>query len=237
MNRLADSVRCHRAARLSGMPTRSAAPPQPVTDRLRAAILRGDFHPGERLIELQLADRYQVGRAAVRSALVELDAEGLVAREENRGATVRRISVTEAIEITEARAALEGLVARRAAERATTPERAELKALVTSMSRAVRDGELLEYAELNRELHRRLREMARHAVASEMVANLRNRAAHHQYRLALVAGRPAESLPQHRAIVKAVVAGDGDAAELAMRVHLESVAEVLRRWEDLGAQA
>lgn len=218
------------------MARRVSAPPEPVIDRLRAGILRGDFHPGERLIELSLAERYHVGRATIRSAIVELHAEGLVTRAENRGATVRRISVTEAVEITEARAALEGMVARRAAERSTTEERAELRELITTMNWAVKRDKLLEYAELNRVLHRRLREIARHDVAAELVANLRNRAAHHQYRLALVTGRPAQSLLQHREIVRAVIAGDGDAAEFAMRTHLESVADVLRRWQEQGTE-
>ena len=63
------------------------------------------------------------------------------------------------------------------------------------------------------------------------MANLRNRAAHHQFRLALVPGRAAESLAQHRAIVEAVTSGDGPAAEAAMRAHLASVIDVLRQWE------
>ena len=83
-------------------------------------------------------------------------------------------------------------------------------------------------------LHRRVGEIARHAVASELVANLRNRAVLDQYRLAAVAGRADDSLRQHRAIVDAVIAGDGDAAEQAMRSHLASVASVLRHWTDLG---
>ena len=212
----------------------SSAASMTVTDRLRDDILRGTFPPGERLIELQLAERYGIGRAAIRAALADLDGEGLVTRESNRGATVRRISLIEAIEITEARAALEGLIARLAAERSTNNEKAELKSLVAAMEISVKTGELLEYAALNRSLHRRLREMARHGVAEELVANLRNRSAHHQYRLATVGGRARESLPQHRAIVKAVVAGNGVAAEAAMRAHLGSVADVLRRWEELG---
>ena len=89
-----------------------------VSDLLRNDILNGDFPPGERLIELQLTERYGVGRAAIRSAIVELSAEGLVVHETNRGAAVRRVSIEEAIEIAEARGALESLLARRAAERA-----------------------------------------------------------------------------------------------------------------------
>jgi DNA-binding GntR family transcriptional regulator len=205
-----------------------------AVDRLRKEILDGTQPPGERLVELQLAERYGVGRAAVRAALVELAAEGLVRHEANRGATVRRISVTEAIEITEARGALEALAARRAAERATRTEQAELREIVKTMGQAVAAGRLADYSELNRRLHRRVCEIARHAVAEELVANLRNRAAHHQFRLATVPGRADESLRQHRAIVKAVAAGDGDAADAAMRAHLDSVVAVLRHWDELG---
>jgi DNA-binding GntR family transcriptional regulator len=203
----------------------------PVADRLRDDILGGAFPPGERLIELQLAERYGVGRAAIRAALLELDAEGLVQREANRGATVRRISVGEAVEITEARAALEGLIARLAAERATGGEQDELRELIVRMTDAVERDDKLAYSKLNRSLHDALRRIARHRVADDLVANLRNRAAHHQFRLALVPGRAAESLTQHAAIVEAVASGDGRAAEEAMHAHLASVVEVLRHWE------
>jgi DNA-binding GntR family transcriptional regulator len=205
-----------------------------VVDRLRVDILDGSLAPGDRLIETQLAAHYAVGRAAIRSALLELDTEGLVEREENRGASVRRVSIAEAIEITEVRAALEGLIARYAAERATKLEKSELRDLLKSMEEAVKSKELAVYATLNRQLHRRLCEIGRHGVADDLVEKLRNRAASHQYRLATVAGRAEVSLPQHRAIVKAVIAGDGTQAELAMQAHLASVIEVLRHWEELG---
>lgn len=203
----------------------------PVADRLRDDILEGTFPPGDRLIELQLAERYGVGRAAIRAALAELDGEGLVQREANRGATVRRISVSEAVEITQARAALEGLIARLAAERATDADCAELRTLIAEMTEAVQQEDKLAYSKLNRSLHRTLCQIARHQVADDLVANLRNRAAHHQFRLALVPGRAAESLVQHAAIVEAVTSRDGQAAEEAMRNHLASVIDVLRQWE------
>jgi DNA-binding GntR family transcriptional regulator len=207
----------------------------PVADRLRDDILRGTFPPGERLIELQLTDRYGVGRAAIRAALAELDSEGLVRREANRGATVRRITVAEAIEITQARAALEGLVARLAAERASEADRVRLRSILDDMVTAVAEDDKLGYSKLNRRLHGTLCTIARHRVADELVANLRNRAAHHQFRLAVVPGRAAASLAQHRAIVDAVTAGDGPAAEVAMRDHLASVIDVLRHWEAVEA--
>jgi DNA-binding GntR family transcriptional regulator len=203
-----------------------------VASRLRRDILAGDFAPGERLVELQLADRYGAGRAAIRSALVELATEGLVDRETNRGANVRRIGIDEAVQITEARAALESLIAAAAAANATDDERDELTRLETDMRTAVEQRRFLDYSELNGALHRRIREISRHAVAGELVAMLRNRGARHQYSLALMPGRPAESLEQHAAIIRAIVRGDGAGAAAAMQAHLLSVIDVLRHWED-----
>jgi DNA-binding GntR family transcriptional regulator len=202
-----------------------------ITDDLRSDILAGVFPPGDRLVELHLTERYAVGRASVRSALVELATEGLVERAANRGATVRRISIAEAIQITEARAALESLIARHAARHSTAAECAELDRIVTHMRVAVADGDASTYSGLNSALHRRLREISRHTVADSLVDNLRNRSAHHQYRLVSMPGRSAESVEQHASIVAAVVAHDEEAAASAMHDHLVSVIDALSHWD------
>jgi len=204
--------------------------PQPVTDRLRADILSGHFPPAERLVELQLTERFGVGRAAIRSAIVELTKEGLVTREVNRGASVRKISVEEAIEINEARAALEGLLARHAARHATDEERETLRALGEQMREAVASDDAVAYSDLNREFHSQIRTISRHRVARDLVAALRNQSAHHQFRLAIIPGRPTQSLPEHEAIIEAIASGDEVAAEAAMQRHISSVIDVLRKW-------
>ncbi len=204
-----------------------------VTTVLRQDILTGRFEPGDRLLEISLSEHYDCGRAAIRSALVELTTEGLVEREANRGATVRRISVAEAIQITEARAALESLIAAQAARHATPDDHAELRQIIADMEDAAAvETQGSDYSALNALLHRRLREVSGHDVAAQLVANLRDRSAHHQYRLALMPGRPLESLEQHRAIVEAVAAGDEATAAAAMNAHLLSVIDVLGRWGD-----
>ena len=203
-----------------------------VAARLRRDILAGEYAPGERLVELQLTDRYGAGRAAIRAALVELATEGLIDKETNRGASVRQISIDEAVQITEARAALESLIAAAAARNATKRERTELSQLENDMRCAVSQQRFLDYSELNGILHRRIREISRHAVAGELVAMLRNRGARHQYSLALMPGRPSESLEQHAAIIRAIARGDEFGAAAAMQAHLLSVVDVLRHWED-----
>ncbi|HSM45618.1 MAG TPA: GntR family transcriptional regulator [Acidimicrobiia bacterium] len=208
--------------------------PASATEKLRSDIIAGVLVPGERLPEIALTERYSVGRAAIRSALVELRAEGLVDIAANRGAVVRRISLDEAIEIAEARKVLETLIAAKAALN-HDPSDESLSRIVDEMRTAVSHNDNSRYSELNRALHRRIWEIGRHRVGYDLVSNLRDRSAHHQYRLAVMPGRAEESLEQHTAIVEAIASGDPHTAARAMERHLDSVIEVLDQWSELGA--
>ena len=126
-----------------------------ITEALRADILTGVVGPGERLIELQLVEQYGASRAAIRAAIAELVNEGLVDHETNRGATVRRVAIDEAVQITEVRTLLESMIASRAAARATASDRAELASIRQLMRSAVEADRTMEYSELNHRLHRR----------------------------------------------------------------------------------
>lgn len=199
----------------------------PVVDELRRAIIDGTLLPNERLVELELAERYQVSRAAVRAALLELAKEQLVERPQNRGARVRAVSLEEAVEVLEARRAVEGLCAAKAAERATAAEIGELQGIVADMRTAVDAAEHRRYSDLNRTLHQRIRDVCRHATAAGVVDSLRNQTVRHQYRVAFAPGRPAVSLAEHEAIVEKIAAREPDEAERAMRAHLDSVIKAI----------
>ena len=195
---------------------------------LRTAIMQGDFQPNERLIEMDLAQSLGVGRAAIRTALARLEQEGLVQRERYRGARVRLISETEAIEILEARAALEGLVARHAALNATKGDVEELRAFVVEMQRHLESSDLLGYSDVNARFHQALRRIANHATASRLLEMLKSQNVRFQYRTILVPGRPHSSHREHAEIAEAVADHDPERAENAMRSHLAHVAEALR---------
>jgi DNA-binding GntR family transcriptional regulator len=201
--------------------------PGPLVAALRDAIVDGEFVPNQRLVEADLSERFGASRGTVRSALLELTAEGLVERVQNRGARVRAVSLTEAIEITEVRMVLEGLCAARAATRLTDDDRDRLRGIGTAMQEAVRSGDLLGYSELNRQLHALIRELGGQSTARAVLERLRGQNVRHQFRLALHPGRAAVSLPQHLEIIEALCAGDSDAAEAAVRRHLRSVIDTL----------
>lgn len=208
-----------------------------VRSQLRAAILRGTYAPRQRLIEVDLAEEYGGSRFMIRNALIQLAAEGLVELQQNRGARVREISVAEAIEITEIRQSVEGLVARRAAELATDAQIRDLQHLGDQMTEAVALGELLRYSDLNAMLHSRVREIAQHGTATRIVEQLNGQMVRHQFQLSLLPGRPAISLGEHLAIVSAVCARDPDAAERAMRLHIGSVISTLAALDHVGVRS
>jgi DNA-binding GntR family transcriptional regulator len=194
---------------------------------LHSAIVAGELSPGERLIEEELAEQLGLSRGAVREAILRLGHEGLVVRERNRGARVRRFTVDEAVEILEARAALESLAAGYAALRRTDEQARELVSLVDEMEALQAAGELLAMSERNAVMHRRILEISAHAVARDICARLHSQMVRFQFRTVLAPGRSTKSLAEHRRIVTAIAAGDRPAAELAMREHLISVSATL----------
>ena len=215
------------------MPQTEVASPT-VVERIRSAMVRGDYAPNQRLIEADLCEQYGANRAVIRSALQDLAADGLVEIQRNKGARVRAIPLAEAIEITEARMVLEGLAARKAAEHCSNEDGEELLEIGRLMRQAYERSELLAYSDLNARLHRRIREIARHNTSASLIERLGAQVVRHQFRLSLQPGRPAVSLPQHERIIASVVAREPDAAEQAMRLHLSSVVEALRDTADVS---
>jgi DNA-binding GntR family transcriptional regulator len=195
---------------------------------LREAIVSGQFHPNERLVEASVAKRFGVGRTAVRAALVRLDQEGLVTLELNRGARVRLISDREALEIEEVRATLEAMLARRAATRATAANLRELRQVIVEMRERVAKRDAIGYSELNAQFHQLIWAAADHPTTSRLVGGLKSQSIRFQYQTIMRPGRTERSLREHEAIFNALKAHDADAAESAMREHLAEVLQTLR---------
>jgi DNA-binding GntR family transcriptional regulator len=194
---------------------------------LRAAITDGDLLPGARLVEADLVATLGVSRGNIRLAIDALAAEGLVERIQNKGARVRVVSTEEAIAITECRMPLEGLLARKAAERVTDTEADRLRAHLHTMTAAVDSGDVLKYSDLIQQLHGMVGDMSRHPIAADLVGRLQAQLVRHQFQLSLRPGRPRVSLGELTALVEAIADRAPDRAEAAAVTHFRSVIAAL----------
>jgi DNA-binding GntR family transcriptional regulator len=204
-------------------------------DALRDAIVRGDIAPNARLVESDITTTFRMSRSAVRDALIRLEQERLVVREPHRGARVRQVSDDEAVEILQARAVLEGLAVRQAAERIGEEGIGRLRACLERQRELLEAGDLLGASDANADLHAVLLETSGHTTTQRLIRALNSQTVRYQYRTILIPGRPAASLGEHAVIVEAVIAGDPDGSEDAMRSHLLNVAAAVQRGVFRGA--
>jgi DNA-binding GntR family transcriptional regulator len=209
--------------------SRPAVSPEEGYRTLREEIVAGRFQPNERLVEAALGEAFGMPRAVVRMALMRLEQEGLVERARYRGARVRLVGEDEAVEILEARAALEAMSARRAAARMTETGARELRTILARMQLAHDDTDLTEMSELNSALHAKIVEIAGSRTLSHLLTMLNSQVVRFQYRTILVPGRPDASLVEHQRIVAAITAGDTVGAEASMRDHLSQVLQAVAR--------
>lgn len=175
-------------------------------------ILSGSIRAGERLNEMQFAERFKVSRGPVREAFRGLVEAGLLEFIPNRGVFVRRVSLADAIECYEVRSGLFGLAGRLAAERIDDAALAELGRLVDAMDHAIASGDGPGYYTLNLELHDGILAAARNA---RLVATYRRLVKELHLVRALNldnAEHIRASNTEHRAMVEALAARDPDRA-------------------------
>ena len=207
----------------NGAPQSGVAGKEAAQRWLRAEIGRGDLAPGFRLVEAELAERYGVTRNSARLALDTLAGEGIVERIPNRGARVRMVSQDEAVQIMECRMVLDGLLSRKAAERATRDDVDRLIDNLHEMERTVAEGEFVKYSELIQNHHALVQAAAGQPTAAALVGRLQGQTVRRQFQLSLRPGRARESLAELRDVVTAIADGDAHRAETAARVHLSGV--------------
>src|SRR4051812_35402516 len=203
---------------------------------LRDAIISGALQPSQRLVEAELSETFGLSRAAVRTALVRLEQDGLVSHERHRGAKVRLVTEREAVEIVEARAALESLAVRSAPPHPAKDAPGRPRGPPPEMRAVLKAGGPLRVSDVNARLHRRLLEISQNQTAIRLTSTLNSQLVRFQFRTILAPGRGPQSLAEHTAVVDAVAAHDPDAAERAMRTHLLHVVETVRAGADAAAR-
>ncbi len=196
--------------------------------QLRDAILSGTLPPGYALREAELAGRFGVSKTPLRDALVRLQTEGLVSIPPFRSAVVTGYSREDLREIYGVRELLEGMCAREAALHISADDLAALTEVMRDSLRCVSGGELLlgqedHLAALLDRFDTIMYAQSRNRRIDEMVENLRNHLQRIGQLTTQIPGRTVKSVAEHQAVYDAIVQGDGNAAEAAMRRHIRSV--------------
>jgi DNA-binding GntR family transcriptional regulator len=200
---------------------------------LRHGIVHGDLAPGERLRSDALANELRVSRTPVREALRKLEAEGLVAHSGSR-LVVRAFSEKDLTELFYVREALEGMAARLAAENATPSEILEIGELLEDMEAVRRRGDIDVLRRLTGEFHQLVCRASHNDRLLQSLQSLLDHVRQIQTSTLYSEGRPAEALKEHRGLLQAIEAGDGDRAENLARAHRRKTLEL--RKEMLRAQ-
>ncbi|MFS4439192.1 GntR family transcriptional regulator [Paracoccaceae bacterium GXU_MW_L88] len=189
-------------------------------------IERGEFQPGDRLVESELAERLGVSRTPIREVLQRLETQGML-RRDGRSLVVASLSHDELGELYTVRSELEGLAARLAARHAAPEEMRVLQQLVDEDRARVDDPMAL--AQSNRRFHHQIHLASHNRFLIRQLEMIRRSMALMSSTSLSAEGRGAAALAEHQRIVDAITARDEDGAASAIRKHLSTAFETRLR--------
>ncbi len=193
-----------------------------VFTTLRQAILKGELQPGERLMEIQLAEKMGVSRTPIREAIRKLEKEGLVIMIPRKGAEVAGISEKMLKDVLEVRVTLEKLAFSLALEHIKPEDIEKLKAAEDEFATAVEKGTLIDMTNADEAFHFIIYEVADNEKLREMLNNLKENM--YRYRLEYLKDQTyRESLElEHAGIITALEEKDEGAGLRVVEKHIEN---------------
>ena len=195
-----------------------------VFNTLRQAILRGELKPGERLMEIQLANKLGVSRTPIREAIRKLELEGLVLMIPRKGAEVAEITEKSLKDVLEIRRALEDLAVRLACEKITKEELKELKKAGDEFKKVLKSQDITEVAEADVRFHDVIYMATDNPKLIQLLNNFREQM--YRYRveyLKIDEVRP-QLLAEHDEIIKYITEGNQEEASNVVCRHIENQA-------------
>lgn len=213
-----------------------------VCESLRDAIRKGILKPGQRIMEIKLAEELGVSRTPVREAIRKLELEGYVVMMPRRGTYVADMSIRDINEIFEIRTALESLSNGLAAEHITEDELEHLQRLLVVIGGYIKEYEdgpdreaaMDKIVKTDIEFHDLLYHAARNNRLVGIISNLRDQLTRFRTLSMSYPGRLEATLDEHREIVEAIANGDGRAARKAAEHHMENSEKTLLKAMDIA---
>ncbi|GAA3534775.1 GntR family transcriptional regulator [Zobellella aerophila] len=200
-----------------------------VADCVRTMIIEGELKEGQRINEPELCQRLDISRTPLREALKVLHSEGMVTIEPNRGAWVATITPEEIREHFEIISSLERRAAELTAGKATDKDLTRLRQLQEKLERHYQARDRHEYFEVNQHIHRLIIELAGNETLTQLHHQLMNRVSRGRYLAIGVQHRWEESVDEHRALLGALLARDGEQAGRVLAEHVMHTGETLAK--------
>ncbi|MDI6600379.1 MAG: GntR family transcriptional regulator [Thermoanaerobacteraceae bacterium] len=200
-----------------------------VFEYMKESIISGEFKPGERLMEVQLASKLGVSRTPIREAIRKLELEGLVIMVPRKGAYVSDLSQKDILEVFEVRTALEGLAASLAAERMSNEELHMLTNIMEKFRECVDKSDENGIIEADTEFHNLIFQTTRNDRLIQINNNLQEQLKRFRIRYLETYKRPNKLIPEHEKIVEAIKKRTPETARKAAERHLESAQEDFMR--------
>ena len=200
-----------------------------IFDTLREAIIVGELKPGQRLMEVQVAEKMGVSRTPVREAIRKLELEGLVEMLPRKGAHVAELSGKDIMDVLEVRATLDGLATSLSATRITDDEKKELRHLLDQFINYVEKENLQGSIKKDVEFHDVIYRSSRNDKLIQISNNLREQI--QRFRIVYIKDYSSsrELIREHTEIYEAIIAGNPETAMEAARRHIKNQEETIIR--------
>lgn len=193
-----------------------------VFNTLRRAILKGELKPGERLMEIALADKLGVSRTPIREAIRKLELEGLVVMAPRKGAKVASITERDLNDVLEVRKGMEVLAISLACKRITGEELEKLETIEQSFQKLIESGNLTELAEMDVKFHDTIYQATNNQRLVQLLNNLREQM--YRYRMEYLKDIAVRRTlaEEHKAICRALRERDEQQAEEYVSIHIDN---------------
>lgn len=193
-----------------------------VFKTLRQAILTGELKPGERLMEIHLANQLGVSRTPIREAIRMLELEGLVTMIPRRGAEVAHITQKSLQDVLEVRRALDALAVELACERITEAELLKLREACNHFANVTQTNDASLIAKADVELHDIIVQAANNIRLKQLVSNLSEQMYRYRFEYIKDSSKHEQLIKEHEIIFNAIAAKDKETASMAVKTHIDN---------------
>lgn len=198
-----------------------------VFSTMRKAIVEGHFKPGQRLMEVQLAEQMGVSRTPVREAMRKLELEGLVVMVPRKGAYVAGLTSEDIREVVEIRVVLEGLAAKKAAQNAKADKIERLENSLIHFEEAASKRNIGDLIHYDTEFHDIIYKSAQNNKLMQMINNLREQVQRYRVAYFTQMSNTEMLVKEHNELLNAIKNRDGNKARAIAEGHIATTEELI----------